>query len=95
MSDNLVLCFTKYGRFVGKQAFENEVEVVLSDVIEFQHIHTDKGIAMIGLQTAMSGAFLKDKTLVFRLDNKSPYFTQYYQASSGITAEASPNFFRK
>lgn len=88
--ENYTLHFiiTPYGRFVGKFSISNndvdEFHMILTDVVEFYNVHTDQGMAMVGVIIGMA-KFITNKVIICVLDTKSPYYTQYYQASSGLT----------
>lgn len=88
-NDVLILVITPYGRFVGKQLVENEHNMfTLVDTVEFTLVHDNRGMGMIGMPLGTT-EFIKQKSIRTVLDNKSQYFIQYYQATSGISTAPS------
>ena len=99
MESKLVLVTTSLGKFIGKVVNEatgpDTHYIHLDDVVDCMYVQTPKGIET-ALTVLGSMSFKTDSILVCYLNNKSPYYTQYYQAVSGLVAEVvSPNFFRK
>ena len=79
------------GKFIGKFRFDGFAEtdktIELDNVVEIQQVLIAQGAAIISTLLG-SAQFDKSKIIAtIDLDSKSPFYTEYYKATSGLTLQ--------